>query len=82
MLVFVTLKRWCEMMCVTMCVVSGGASEENRGGAAEQQPLYGDPQWQHWTADWAGGKCTGTKRTRLASYFYLTTIFYFHWCLV
>lgn len=27
------------------CLVSqGGASEENSGGAAEQQPVHGDPQ--------------------------------------
>lgn len=41
---------WCQQeVYVTVvlmgCLVSqGGASEENSGGAAEQQPVHGDPQ--------------------------------------
>lgn len=44
------------------CLVSqGGASEENSGGAAEQQPVHGDPQRERRVGDRAGGERTGAE---------------------
>lgn len=48
-------------------VSPGGASEENSGGAAEQQPVHGDPQRERRVRDWAGGERTGPEGARYES---------------
>lgn len=55
-------------VALTGCLVSqGGASEENSGGAAEQQPVHGDPQREHRVCDGAGGERTGAEGARYES---------------
>ena len=52
-----------DVVCV-FSVTLGGAPEEDRGGAAEQQPVCGDPQWEHGVADGAGGERSGAEDPR------------------
>lgn len=60
------------------CLVSkGGASEENSGGTAEQQPVYGDPQRERRVCDRAGGERTGAEGARYGSLLVLSS-----WSLV
>lgn len=58
------LKMYLSNAHTVYAVTSGGASEKDCGGAAEQQLVCGDPQREHLVSDWAGGKCTGTQRAR------------------